>query len=191
MEVLYVVRYSKLMTDIIGGKRYFGVKYNYYKEDEMMESVGEKNMIKERYSSDKDKSIIEYEHCMFNEYQNTANRYANLFEGYGCCLETNLFWMDNQYEIGSGERLSFESGYSCYVKIKVTQNGEVVRCEDDEHEVDYYDLELDYGISYISRIFFKPTIVLIEKDNGVEEDIIRLLNLLRKRFIKRRTKKIT
>jgi len=132
-------------------------------------------------SIDKDNSIIEHEHYMLNEYQSLTEKYADLFKEYSCMLETSLFWIDDPHKVVSGERIPFKNGYSCHVEIKVTQNGEVVRCEDDEGEVDYYDLSLTYGISYISRKFFKRTIVLIEKDNEVEEDIIRMLNLLEQR----------
>lgn len=129
------------------------------------------------YASDKDEIIIKHEEIMLKKYSNIILGYKSKFEPYNCSLKVGCGWMNLLKKEHLTNRLPFKNGYECYVYCRVERNGEVIRYEDKEGEVDYYDLSLSWNISLISRFFFHLNVFLYTDTADVIEEMERLLKI--------------
>lgn len=131
------------------------------------------------YEPDKNEQIIEYEKTMLEKYSNILDRYRIMFEQYNCLLKIGCRWSNFLKSEYSVHRLPFKNGYECYIYCEVQQNGKEVHIESTDGEVDYYALSASWIISSIERNLFKLRVSLYTNTDDIENDMEKLLRLLR------------
>lgn len=122
--------------------------------------------------------IVEHEDKMFEKYSQIVSKYSVMFAKYNCSLNIERSWINLLENINSKNRLPFKNGYSCYIYCNVEKNGEVVRYENGDGEVDFYEVSTLWCVSSISRFFFRLKVMLWTETNEVEKEITRLLRIV-------------
>ncbi len=132
------------------------------------------------YNSRKNQMICEYEDKMLNICSEIIEGYKVSFAEYGCTLKIERIWHDFFRNRSVYQRLDFQNGYGCYIYCRVERNGEVVRYEDEEREVDYYELSDCWAVSSIMRKGFKLSVCLFTDLGVVRETLDNYLLILKK-----------
>ena len=115
---------------------------------------------------------------MFEVYTHIINDYTEAFNQYNCVLKVECGWSNFLKKNNSSQRLSFVNGYSCYIYCNVERDGKVVRYEDKDGEVDYYELSAYWSISSISKFFFHLNVCLYEETTDINVEMNRLLKII-------------
>ena len=89
------------------------------------------------YCPDKGKVIINHEDEMLEKFTEIIKSYSSIFVKYNCSFVVGCGWNNFLKNDNSNNRLPFKNGYSCYIYCNVERNGETIRYEDKDGEVDY------------------------------------------------------
>lgn len=130
------------------------------------------------YKPEKEKIIIEHESRMIEKYCEAIEKYSVAFDKYDCTIQIGWEWSNSSTGNRDEKRLPFKNGYNCYLYCNIQRNGETVRYEDEDGEVDYYEVMSEWNISFISRFFFKLNVTLYDNTDEIYEEMTRLLKIV-------------
>ena len=110
-------------------------------------------MMRYLYNPSMDKAIIENEERWLRRYSDFIKDYEEAFAKYNSTLNVELHWKTSSKEKGTLERPLFKKGYLCFVSCEVRRNGKVIRYNNHDGEVDYYELSMSWLVTEVRQIF--------------------------------------
>jgi len=127
--------------------------------------VGEGILMKFKYSKAKEEIIKCHENKMLERYHELIQKYASLIKSYNCEISLGLYWLnsntkeysESKIPINQDSRIKIQNGYVCYVFCSVIRDGEIVKIESDDGEVDYYLLSETWQVTSVFKPFFTGT----------------------------------
>lgn len=123
------------------------------------------------YTPQMDNVICEHEKEMYILYSQIITEYVSDFAQYGCTLKLGYEWSNFIKKYTVLKRPPFENGYEYKIYCEVQRNGKIVRYDDNEGEVDYYELVSCWNISSITRKGFKLNVILCNDVSDLKKDL--------------------
>ena len=130
------------------------------------------------YTPNRNDIIVEHEKEMYKEYSKRIDDYSEMFARYGCSLNIGCVWCNLLKKSTSDSRISFQNGYSCYFYCDVLKDGNILRYNTCDGEVDYYETTTYWNISSIQSSFFRLIVTLYSELDSIHEEIMQLLKVV-------------
>lgn len=135
------------------------------------------------YTPEKNQIIIDHENKILKNCRTIIKGYEPIFARYNCVIKIGQWWGD--FVKNNGRRPPFENRYACYIYCNIERHGEVIRYDDKDGEVDYYELSVSWPVSSIvkhcSMNPFKKShlmVSLFEDINDIVNDLNEFLKIL-------------
>ncbi len=128
--------------------------------------------------------VCKHEERMLFEYNRIAEKYKEAFDKYQCALKIEMRWyncMSIKYK-SYNYRIPLTNGYICCIDFSVQKNGEDVKLESEDGEVDYYSLGDSTNISEITWLLVCRRISLSTDTDYFEEELIDYLETLERYY---------